>query len=36
MTENNKPVNDFCAVASWYQCQAAVIGAMSYFFPVNI
>jgi hypothetical protein len=29
-------VYDFCAVGSCYQCQAAVIGAMSYFFPVNI
>jgi hypothetical protein len=29
MNENNKPVYDFCA-------EAAVIGAMSYFFPVNI
>jgi hypothetical protein len=36
MNENNKPVYDFCAVGSSYQSQAAVIGAMSYFFPVNI
>jgi hypothetical protein len=36
MNENNKSVYDFWPVGDCYQCQAAVIGAMGYFFPVNI